>query len=74
MADILSADTDDLTGHDIADATIWADRYRDSDRHGSQQRYRALESGILSITPALSTRSISSPPNLPTRQPTPRKG
>ena len=41
MAGILSADTDDLAGHDIASASMWADRYRDSDRHGSQQRCRA---------------------------------
>jgi hypothetical protein len=40
VADILSADTDDLAGHDIASASIWADRYRDSDRYGSQERYR----------------------------------
>ena len=37
---ILSTDTDDLAGHDIASASTWADRYRDSDRHGSQERYR----------------------------------
>jgi len=41
VAGILSADTDDLAGHDIASASMWADRYRDSDRHGSQQRCRA---------------------------------
>ena len=40
VAGILSADTDDLAGHDIASASMWADRYRDSDRHGSQERYR----------------------------------
>ena len=37
---ILSTDTDDLAGHDIASASTWADRYRDSDRNGSQERYR----------------------------------
>jgi len=40
VAGILSADTDDLAGHDIASASMWADRYRDSDRHGSQERFR----------------------------------
>lgn len=36
---MLSADTDDLTAHDIASEATWADRYRDSDRHGSRQHY-----------------------------------
>jgi hypothetical protein len=40
VAGILSADTDNLAGHDIASASMWADRYRDSDRYGSQERYR----------------------------------
>ena len=40
VAGILSTDTDDLAGHDIASASMWADRYRDSDRNGSQERYR----------------------------------
>jgi hypothetical protein len=40
VAGILSTDNDDLAGHDIASASRWADRYRDSDRHGSQERYR----------------------------------
>lgn len=36
---MLAADTDSLTGHDIASEATWADRYRDSDRNGSRQRY-----------------------------------
>jgi hypothetical protein len=40
---MLAADIDDLTAHDIASEATWADRYRDSDRggsQGSQERYR----------------------------------
>src|SRR6516162_6541348 len=36
---MLSADPDTLTAHDIASGETWADRYRDSDRGGSRQRY-----------------------------------
>jgi hypothetical protein len=36
---MLQADTDSLTAHDIANEANWADRYRDSDRNGSRQRY-----------------------------------
>jgi hypothetical protein len=39
IAAILAADPDKLTAHDIASAATWADRYRDSDRNGSRQRY-----------------------------------
>ncbi len=37
---ILRADTDTLTEPDIASRATWADKFRDSDRHTSQQRYR----------------------------------
>src|SRR6516164_1662695 len=36
---MLTADPDTLTAHDIASGASWADRYRDSDRGGSRQRY-----------------------------------
>ena len=36
---MLSADPDTLTAHDIASGATLADRYRDSDRGGSRQRY-----------------------------------
>src|SRR6516165_7852464 len=36
---MLTADPDTLTAHDIASGATWADRYRDSDRGGSRQRY-----------------------------------
>jgi len=36
---MLRTDTDSLTAHDIASEATWADRYRDSDRSGSRQRY-----------------------------------
>jgi hypothetical protein len=39
IAAMLAADADTLTGHDIASAATWADRYRDSDRNGSRQHY-----------------------------------
>src|SRR6516162_1112227 len=37
---MLAADHDNLTAHDIASEATWADRYRDSDRDGSGERYR----------------------------------
>jgi hypothetical protein len=37
---MLGADRDSLTAHDIASEATWADRYRDSDREGSGERYR----------------------------------
>jgi len=36
---MLTADPDTLTAHGIASGATWADRYRDSDRGGSRQRY-----------------------------------
>jgi hypothetical protein len=38
---ILAADTDPLTGHGIADAANWADRFRDSDAMTTKTHYRA---------------------------------
>ena len=38
---LLSADTDTLTGHDIASEATWADKYRDSDRDTTKLRYQA---------------------------------
>ena len=36
---LLSADPDQRTGHVIASAATWADRYRDSDRNTTRERY-----------------------------------
>jgi hypothetical protein len=38
MAMLLVADTDTLTGHDIASEATWADKYRDSDRDKTKVR------------------------------------
>jgi hypothetical protein len=35
---LLAADTDSLTGHDIASAATWADKYRDANVNGSRER------------------------------------
>jgi hypothetical protein len=37
---MLVCDTDSLTAHDIASESMWADKYRDSDRNGIGERYR----------------------------------
>ena len=37
---MLGGDTDSLTPHDIAGESMWADKYRDSDRNGSGERSR----------------------------------
>ena len=37
---MLGGDTDSLTPHDIAGESMWADKYRDSDRNGIGERYR----------------------------------
>ena len=41
VATLLAADTDSLTGHDIASEATWADKYRDSDRDTTKLRYLA---------------------------------
>jgi hypothetical protein len=41
LAMLLAADTDPLTGHDIASEATWADKYRDSDRDTTKIRYQA---------------------------------
>jgi S1/P1 Nuclease len=41
MNSLLSADTDELTHADFASRATWADKYRDSDRHTTKQRYNA---------------------------------
>ena len=37
---MLGGDTDSLTPHDIAGESMWADKYRDSDRNSTGERYR----------------------------------
>jgi hypothetical protein len=37
---LLGGDTDSLTPHDIASESMWADKYRDSDRNSTRERYR----------------------------------
>jgi hypothetical protein len=39
LAMLLAADTDTLTGHDIASEATWADKYQDSDRDTTRIRY-----------------------------------
>ncbi len=46
VLEMLSADHDNLAAHDIASEATWADRYRDSDRNGSGERYRQFGNGI----------------------------
>jgi nuclease S1 len=41
VATLLAADTDTLTGHDIAGEATWADKYRDSDRYTTKIHYEA---------------------------------
>ena len=38
---LLSADVDELTAGDLASRATWADKYRDSDRNSTKQRYEA---------------------------------
>ena len=38
---ILAEDSDTLTGHDIAEESVWADHFRDSDRATTKKRYLA---------------------------------
>jgi hypothetical protein len=41
VAMLLAADSDTLTGHDIASEATWADKYRDTDRDTTKVRYNA---------------------------------
>ncbi len=70
---MLAADPDNLTAHDIASEATWADRYRDSDRHGGRQHYAQTRDWHFvnvelqdptSIRPALITRRYQ-PARLP---------
>jgi nuclease S1 len=47
---LLAADTDTLTEPNIAAAAIWADKYRDSDRHGARQNTRMWHFVDLELT------------------------
>ena len=40
---LLNGDTDDLTAGDLASRATWADKYRDSDRNTTRQRYEATQ-------------------------------
>ena len=40
---LLAADADTLTAPDFASRATWADKWRDSDRNGTKQRYTATE-------------------------------
>jgi S1/P1 Nuclease len=43
VGDLLKDDNDDLTAGDLASRATWADKYRDSDRNTTKQRYEATE-------------------------------
>jgi|SRR6266403_2227208 nuclease S1 len=47
---LLSADTDDLTAHDIASAATWADKYRDANFEGSRAKTRQWHFTDIEIT------------------------
>jgi hypothetical protein len=47
---LLAADTDDLTAHDIASATTWADKYRDANFEGSRAKTRQWHFTDIEIT------------------------
>jgi len=72
MAMLLSADTDALTGHDIASEATWADKYRDSDRDATKVRYEGTREwhfvDIELAQPNLASACFGHPP-LPPRIP-----
>ena len=63
---ILSADTDPLTWHTIVTETIWADRYRDSDRNTTKVRYNQTRQwhfvDIELMTPDINAACFGNPP------------
>jgi hypothetical protein len=72
LAMLLAADTDTLTGHDIASEAIWADKYRDSDRDTTKVRYEGTREwhfvDIELAQPNLASACFGHPP-LPPRVP-----
>jgi hypothetical protein len=62
---MLSADSDFLTAHNIADAATWADRFRDSDREGARQNTRQWHFVDLEITAPDLDRACFGHPSLP---------
>jgi hypothetical protein len=66
---LLAADTDPLTAHDMASEASWADKYRDSDRNGTKERYLATRqwhfASIELDNPSLD-RACFEHPSLPT--------
>ena len=66
MAMLLAADTDTLTGHDIASEATWADKYRDSDRDTTKIRYEGTREwhfgDIELVQPNLASACFGRPP------------
>src|SRR5579863_557326 len=47
---LLAADADTLTGHDIASAATWADKFRDTNNNGSREKTRQWHFVDIEIT------------------------
>jgi hypothetical protein len=66
VAMLLAADTDTLTGHDIASEATWADKYRDSDRDTTKIRYEGTREwhfvDIELVQPNLALACFGHPP------------
>jgi hypothetical protein len=60
---LLASDTDNLTGHDIASAATWADKFRDANVNGSRDKTRQWHFVDIEITaPNLDDACFNHPP------------
>jgi S1/P1 Nuclease len=62
---LLAADTDDLTGHDIASAATWADKFRDANFEGSRAKTRQWHFADIEITAPNLDKACFNHPALP---------
>ena len=66
---LLASDTDTLTGHDIASAATWADKFRDANIGGSRQRTRQWHFVDIEITAPNFDEACFNHPPIPTGTP-----
>lgn len=66
---LLAADTDSLTGHDIAAAATWADKYRDANIDNSRERTRQWHFVDIEITDPNLDQACFNHPALPNGKP-----
>jgi len=63
---LLASDPDNLTGHDMASAATWADKFRDANMNGSRERTRQWHFVDIEITAPNLDEACFNHPSIPT--------